>query len=563
MFYNMDSPRRFLRFAAVVFFLGLLAAAAVGLAAKKVTAPTPGFGPVAPPQVTEQTGPALGALERLDSLLGAAGAKLPANAVWADRVIYAPNDPSAQILVVSEVLNKSPAGTQLEVTLIDANGELLGVQNLVTKEDPAYLVTAKMNTNRLPAGAYTLAGRVIPPDGAPATNLVSGTFSVDKTLRPVAGFPIGGVPLVVPPVPTTGSTVAPLSFGAPLPYGAILPGDALEVWEDGKPVLTQSRPLALWGPDTNNTVRWMGISFVARYVDGKAKSYVLKKSSSEFPSPLSLVEDGPVIRLDTGAIRFQISKKSFRGAEQVAVKDAAGWSQLASAATGGAYVVDEQGTRYEAAADPNPEVKIDETGPVRAAVSIRGWYVNPAKPEEKFCRFQIRIYAYAGLARIDGFQRTIITYDTRQKKLADVGFAMPAVASAEAAGQWFTGIDGQTREGAVAEGKEVFFAQASPDAVWLNDIAGESVGKRSDGWLAVRSGRVTASGYLRDVWEKYPKEISLAGGQLTFHSWPKHGRRIVSPEEEISRENIHRTLFAHQGPLLDLQLPEAYFNQLQ
>lgn len=521
-----------------------------------------------PPQQTVhavKAGSPLDTLNRIDSPLANLPAKIAANAVWCDRVVYAPNDPAGQLLVVSTVLNKAPVGSRLEVSLLDEKGGTLATETYVTEEGKsAYLIAGRLNAGVLPEGNYTLAARIVPPSGGSETALASGTFSVGKVLRPEAGFPVAGVPLVVPPVAATGETSAPISFGVPLPFGALSPGEKLEVWEGDQPILTQSQPMAFWGPGPDDSVRWMGISFVARYRDGKAGKYLLKKAGAEVSSPLKVVDAAESVAIETGTARFQISKRAFRGPEQVEVKQGETWARLSTTVdSAGAYLVDEKGTRYEASADPNPEVRIDETGPVRAAVSVRGWYVNPANPQDRLCRFQVRLYAYAGLSRIDGFQRTIITYDTHVRKLSDVGFSVPVAAAGQNAVQWFAGIDGQIRSGSATGTEAVFFAQAAPDEVWLNRIDGEPAGKRSDGWLAVRNSAGTASGFLRDVWEKFPKEISYAGGKMTFHSWPKHGRRIVAPEDEITRENIHRNLFAHQGPLLDLQLPEAYFNQLR
>lgn len=529
----------------------------------------PAPSPVSVQQADDRTvkpGSPLGRLSRIESALATVPAKQAANAIWCDRVVYLKNDPAGQFLVVSTLLNSAPAGTTLRVDLIDSDGQTLGSEDFVTEEGkPAYLVEGKLNAGTLPQGSYTLAARILPPPGGGTeTSLVSGTFSVDSALRPESAFPVEGVPLMVPPVAVEGDTVAPISFGVPMPFGALAHGESLEVWEDGRPILTQAQPLAFWGPGAGEPVRWMGISFVARYRGGKAGEYVLKKATAAVASPLVVSDSATAILVDTGSVRFRISKKAFHGPEQVEVKQGESWMKLSTAVnSAGAYLVDEKGTRYEASADPAPEVRIDESGPVRAAVSIRGWYVNPANPQDRLCQFQVRLYAYAGLSRVDGFQRTVITYDTHARKLGDVGFTVPVIASVKDGVQWFTGIDGNIQSGSAAATDSVFFAQAAPDSVWLNRIDGEPAGKRSDGWLAVRDSAMTASGFLRDVWEKFPKEISYTAGRMTFHSWPKHGRRIVAPEDEIRRENIYRNLFAHQGPLLDLQLPESYFNQLR
>lgn len=147
-------------------------------------------------------------------------------------------------------------------------------------------------------------------------------------------------------------------------------------------------------------------------------------------------------------------------------------------------------------------------------------------------------------------------------KLTDVAFAVPM----PGAEKWSLGMDGKPFEGTLPDAdKSVWLHQERWDHARLmdgNNAVPKAEGKKSDGWLAVSAASAIVTGFLRDIWQKFPKELEADRTGITFHFWPQHGRRVFKQEEEIARANIYKLWFAHQGRALDLQLPSTYFDQL-
>ena len=67
---------------------------------------------------------------------------------------------------------------------------------------------------------------------------------------------------------------------------------------------------------------------------------------------------------------------------------------------------------------------------------------------------------------------------------------------------------------------------------------------------------------LKDVWQKFPKELEIGNEGITVHFWPKHGGDTFDDSEELARDQIHKLLWAHEGRYLDLQIPATGINAI-
>jgi hypothetical protein len=164
--------------------------------------------------------------------------------------------------------------------------------------------------------------------------------------------------------------------------------------------------------------------------------------------------------------------------------------------------------------------------------------------------------AYAGVPAVFVSHHTIVAYDTRQHKLANVGFAVPFAGATS----WATGVDGAIKKGAMPDADTVWLHQFRDDAVRLNEVA---AGKRADGWMAAINPRAAVVCTLRDMWQKFPKELEAGRDGLTLDFWPRHGLDTFSSEDQLDPKQIFKARFAHQGKLLDLQMPQSYFDALE
>ena len=102
----------------------------------------------------------------------------------------------------------------------------------------------------------------------------------------------------------------------------------------------------------------------------------------------------------------------------------------------------------------------------------------------------------------------------------------------------------------------------------LDDVNGRDVdgmkynGKKIDGWFDITATGKNISLFVKDFWQKFPKEVGINRNGLTYYIWPKNGKIVYDRDDETSKENIYKFLCFHQRETLDLQVPQYYINKL-
>ena len=486
--------------------------------------------------------------------------------IFGDRKVYLTDDTVGQFLVYFTGADISAPGTKMTV-------ELLRDDKPVLTREMAPVLTPKaaflLDTGALSAGDYRirarLTGRVekVTPDYA---------FAKSKERHRAVAFPRDGVPLLVHGQEIDANAEWPITTGIPLPRATADTTDRFVLLEDGKAVAAQFSTRATWMPD-GSQIKWMGLSFLARYQDGKPRDYRLTllpegRAAQPPATALKVTESPEAFTVDTGKVRFIVNRKAFAGISRAWAVNADGSvGDPVVIGDGGPYLIDERGARYEAANDELATVELAERGPVRAVIYATGWYVCK-RNAERLCQFRTEIKASAGQAAIDVAQRTIITYDTDKQKLADLGFA---VRTAETARYAF-GVDGKALSGEMpAPVVDPKTKKAGPaPTVWMlqdrwnhcrlvNAAPQAAEGAKSDGW-ALASGKAgVAAVALRNVWQLYPKELEVARDALSVHFWPAHGAQTYTEQEELEHRNLYKFFYCHQGRYLDLKFPQKYY----
>lgn len=454
--------------------------------------------------------------------------------IFADRKVYLADDPVGQFLVYFIGQDYKSEGVKLGIEV--ARGDkVVGRKEIapVTQPKQSFLV----NVGELPAGKYRVRARIV--GGNQYRTIPGCEFEKSGEKRSEVAFPKDGIPLIVHASAHSPGMPWPITTGVPLPRGMTESSEQFALLENGKPVTAQFTARATWTP--TGQVRWLGLDFVANQDKGKPREYrVVRKPKTDPAAPTLLVQETPeTIAVDTGKRRFTVDRKRFAGIARV----------------GGAYLVDDKGERFDAIHDQEVWVAVEEKGPVRATIAATGWYTS-AKTKGKLCRFQTRITAHAGQPYIDVNHVTILTYDTRNRKLADVGFDLKA----DGLSRWTFGVDGKP----VTGDGTAWLHQDRWDhlRVFQNDKP-LAEGKRADGWMSVATKTGSVSVLARNFWQLYPKEFEVGRDTITLHFWPKHGHVAFTDEEELTRRNIHKIFYAHQGPLLDLQLPRKYYDAMK
>lgn len=500
-------------------------------------------------------------------------------------VVPLPPQPAAEGQAPPPAQELSLSGYRLRVRLLGDGAGAIAEQVLAAPQTPKAHVQVAVGT--LKPGAYALEATLEDAAGAATGEPVSFAFNrVDKQQQ-VATFPAEGLPILLEDQSHDPEASWPVTAAIPLPLNAVTDVARLAVFHNNKPVPSQAVAAAHWSP--GGSVQWAHVSFVATYVQGKASGYRLQLLSDAIapvkPS-LRIEQDAKTITVDTGAIRFNVRRQGFNGIDR-AWFDPSGQSRydtqrpvIDSAISGQSspYLIDGRLVRFETRYDKDVSVELENAGPAQVTIVARGWYVRDAKQSESLCQFVTRITAAAGQPTLRISHHVILTYDTRTTRLADVGFPIPVVD----AGKFAIGFDGRTQHGdlpvipreikARRDGTRhipsVYLVQERWDALRLVGVGTEPiVGGKSDGWFTITptngDGHSAAVAIvLRDIWQKFPKEVQLSRQAATVHLWPAHGREVFSTTEELAPQNIHKFWSFHQGAMLDLNLPNRYYEAL-
>jgi hypothetical protein len=440
-----------------------------------------------------------------------------------------------------------------------------------------------------------MAASVLDASGK-TTHSADWRFAVTADRQKRNAFPDAGVPITVHEQDEMPDGVWPVSTGVPLPLAAVYDIGELGLFENGERVPANLVPRATWLPSSapgakdektdSGGVRWAGLSFVAKYDNGKPRQYVLRRLPKDAPplkSPLAVSEDASAVVIRTGPAQLVVSKTSFDGVHG-AWLDSNGNGQFEPGeqlllAGGGPCIVDDKDKRYEArhrarSGDTNVRVTIEEAGPACVVVAAKGWYHTDAG--EPLCIYHTRIVAYAGLPFFWVKHRTIISYDTRTRRLADSAFALrtpPAVwgyfgadrvlepAKPQPDAPYWSSSLHQDRHNHFRLLHERMGVQEGRRAV-VTEVGNEGV--RSNGSIVLYTTRDYRGVFvtLKDAWQKFPKELEVSSQGIALHFWPFHGEDTFSDAEELSRENVHKLYWAHEGKFLDLQIPAKYRERL-
>ena len=498
--------------------------------------------------------------------------------VFLDRVEYLADVPVAQALITFIGSDHRSADAKLVVEIVKGNadsGDVIAAQTLAPLPTPK--VAAFIDLSALPPGDYTLQARL---DGVKTPFTIKPRpfrKSVEKYVS--AEFPADGVALVVHEQPHVPGATWPITTGIPLSRTSAAGGDRFVLQENGRPVAANFTKRSSWYPN-GEQVQWMGLDFQARYDDnGKPREYrVMRLPDGQAAAPivsnLKLSETPDLYTIDTGKIRFTVKRRGFNGIERAWL---AGQDQPLIDSTkqsGGPFLIDSRGFRFEAANDESVIVEVEELGPARITIHAGGWYVSKEK-HERLCLFDTRLTAWADQPFIDVDHRTVITYDTDKQKLGGLGFVLP-----HAGGKTYRfGADGKSLSGDLPAPPEIDPKTKKAPAeqtVWLHqdrwnhfrlnggaDDKPIAEGAKSNGWATLVGPNGSLSLLVRNLWQLYPKELEVGPQTMAVHFWPKHGHDTFTDEEELARNTIYRYFYAHEGEFLDLKFPQKYFQAMR
>ncbi len=292
----------------------------------------------------------------------------------------------------------------------------------------------------------------------------------------------------------------PVSIGVPLPRGWTHDESALQLRGDGGVVPSQSRALARW-PD--GSVRWALISFAADLAARQTRRFEVQRGSPGKPRhPVSVRETADGIEIDTGALRFTIARRSFGLLQDVAVdgKPVASGPLTISVVAGG---------KRSVAAAPLA-VTVEERGPLRAAVSLRG----RLGPFEQ----QLRLYAYADQPFVRILHTFVNIADADFTTMSGLRLEMPLAPGEKA--HFTAGVENRKElSGALPAGGTDL---AQVDNISFRQGETPRPGQLS-GWFEISAARAGVALDAPFFWQEYPQAVHLGGDRLAYDLWSEAG----------------------------------------
>ncbi|HRU07389.1 MAG TPA: glycoside hydrolase family 127 protein, partial [Candidatus Brocadiia bacterium] len=292
---------------------------------------------------------------------------------------------------------------------------------------------------------------------------------------------------------------------------------------------TQTRRLMTWDKDLKR-VKWLLLDFQTDLpADGERRLFVQYRDAPPNPPPprpvVAQKTDTQVI-VDTGALRMTFwarhpyyqapAERDFLARCEIKTND--GWRDILHDRQGlFLYMKDQRGNLYDSCtAGPRPIVTVEEAGPMRACVCLKGYHA--ALNGARFCPYILRFHFFAGRSDVRVLHTFIYDQEAHSVELSAIGMKLrPRIGDFSRAA-----IGGQGQVHSAATPVNLALLQSSDQEYRVfADGAETAPGAKSAGWasLSGRQGSVAAA--IRYHWQEFPKGFCVRPGELDAQVWPE------------------------------------------
>jgi len=292
----------------------------------------------------------------------------------------------------------------------------------------------------------------------------------------------------------------PVCGGVPFAPAALASDVGLRLYDPlGREVVMQTRPLALW-PDGSLRWVWLGFQVDLPPFGHVAYELVDRPGAERQPAApgvaVSRVPDG--FAVDTGPLRFLATPGPGRGLlGQVWL---AGQPLLDDTRRLG-FDLEAGGRRYSTAWGQVTQIEVEETGPVRAVLHVRG--DHRSTDGGRLFGYDLRLYAYAGLPWLEVEYTFINDADAPETELARLGVELRLQAPETDPGRPATLYLAAPQSSDVAAGDD--------DGSALTGVAG---------WMAAGDDRASLAVAVKGCAQLAPKRFHREGARLCVDLWP-------------------------------------------
>ncbi|MBM3476246.1 MAG: hypothetical protein FJX75_23485 [Armatimonadetes bacterium] len=313
----------------------------------------------------------------------------------------------------------------------------------------------------------------------------------------------------------------PVASGVPLPDGVLLDPQRCRVLNPaGEPIAAQFTPLAWWGDGAS--VKWLLVDFLTDTQPGQAAAYTLECNVAPTPVEASVqvkaaqVErdpSGPLgsaplpVEIDTGPLHLTLGEGGLAPFADVMVNGM--FLADADAKACGFELTGPDGTVYSSALAPPDSVTVEDRGPIRTTVCVKGKLVSAAG--NACMRYVCRLHFTVG----QPYVRVVYSLDNdvTDPDMSPIRSLRVRVPTEFPDANVSCGVDGQVVEGKVGER----LLQDEDNHVRV----GEKEGTHADGWLMTRSGAGSVAVAVRNLWQLYPKGFATDEEGVTIDLLPE------------------------------------------
>ncbi len=347
----------------------------------------------------------------------------------------------------------------------------------------------------------------------------------------------------------------PLTFGVPFPDGALQGHANIRLVDPaGKEVPIQIRTTGTW---RSGSTRWVLIDALPPIPKEKAAYRVewgpgvMRRAQPA--ARIAITETDRSIEVNTGPLQFTLSRTNMSIFSGIQLRAADG--KLTSVWPAGKQsdliLEDDQGTIYRGSLASDPEVEIEENGPLRVSIKLEGWMQSEAGG--KLGRRIVRVQAFAGKRWLRVYDTWVNTADSNEVAYRNIAFHLPYQGS-------HCGFPQTDR----AESRQVkssdYLLQFEHDKYEIvSDNQVVASGKRSPGRVRVGQGERTLDLVVRHFWQMCPREIEVTPGLLKIHTWPRHGKPATHGGANMTKENVGKLWWVHEGETLDFRNPPELY----
>lgn len=244
--------------------------------------------------------------------------------------------------------------------------------------------------------------RLMPTLDAPSVERLFNAAKLARTQLARGSADARKVDVTVRGTPFAGGADWPVGCGLPIPQGELLSAERVTVLDPGgQPIPSQNAVTATW---SDGSVKWLYVNFRHDFSKtGEAHYTVVYGNRQQVMAPpqgVHLLTTTEGLEVDTGAIRFTISKRHFGLLENVRRADGSVLQREPIAAE----IVEAGGKVWHGLEAGVDHLVVEQAGPLHAVVRVDTPLAASGKPSSGFYH-RVRIHAYANspLVQLDYF----------------------------------------------------------------------------------------------------------------------------------------------------------------